>query len=177
MADCTTNLNPLYNNYFSIRFDRGTKQFELMCQKANLPGISSPDIPQPTTLGTTIPVPSLVASFEPLDVTFVVDSNLTNWKTLYSWIRNITNIKDATSNNLDYQDWHIDATMMVYSAPFKPLGCNTPLLSIKYKNVVPTSLSGLVFQSDVTDGSLQKATCRFNYSYYTITPDAPNILS
>jgi hypothetical protein len=177
MADCTININPLYNNYFSIRFDRGTKQFELMCQKANLPGISSPDITQPTTLGTTVPVPSLVAAFEPLEVSFVVDSNLTNWKSLYSWIRNITNIKDATSNNLDYEDWHVDATMMVYNSPFKPQGCNTPLLTIRYINVVPVSLSGLVFQSDVADGTLQKASCKFNYSYYTIRPDAPSNLS
>lgn len=177
MADCTTNFNPLYNNYFSIRFDRGTKQFEILCQKVNIPGVASPDLTQPTTLGTTIPVPSLVADFEPLDITFIVDSNLSNWVSLYSWIRNITNIKDDTSNNLNYDRWHIDATLMIFNSPFKPNGCNVPIFSVKFTNLVPISLSGLVFQSDVNDASPQKATCRFKYSYYTISPPGPNILS
>ena len=60
----------MYNSYFRLVFGRGTKQMELMCQRANLPGISVPDQPQPTTLGTTIPVPTMVANFETLNVEF-----------------------------------------------------------------------------------------------------------
>jgi hypothetical protein len=74
----------MYNSYFRLVFGRGTKQMELMCQRANLPGISVPDQPQPTTLGTTIPVPTMVANFETLNVEFIVDSDLTNWMSLYS---------------------------------------------------------------------------------------------
>lgn len=173
---CSGNTNPLYNNYFSLRFDRGTKQFELLCQRVNLPGIGSPDLIQPTTLGTTIPVPSLVATFEPLTVEFIVDENLTNWKSIYSWIRNITNIKDDSSNNLNYKDWHITATLNIYSEPYSVNGCNSGT-RITFNNVIPISLSGLNFQSDNTDSVIQKATARFKYSYYTILPDAPSILS
>ena len=70
MADlnCSGNINPLYNSYFSLVFNRGTSQFELLCQRANLPGISVPSLVQPTTLGTTIPVPSMVAAFADLSV-------------------------------------------------------------------------------------------------------------
>jgi hypothetical protein len=176
MTTCSTNINTLYNNYFNIKFQRGTNQFELMCQRVNLPGIGIPDVPQPTTFGTTIPIPTLVANFEPLSVEFVVDSDLTNWKSLYSWIRNITNIKDDSSHNLDYQSWHISANLYVYSEPYKPLGCNTPVLTVNFNHIIPISLSGLNFQSDVSDASIQKASCRFRYSYYTITPDAPTNL-
>ena len=92
--NCAGNINPLYNSYFSLLFNRGTSQFELLCQRVNLPGISVPSLVQPTTLGTTIPVPSMVAAFADLSVEFIVDENMTNWKSLYSWIRNISNIKD-----------------------------------------------------------------------------------
>ena len=96
MADlnCSGNINPLSNSYFSLVFNRGTSQFELLCQRVNLPGISVPSLVQPTTLGTTIPVPSMVAAFADLSVEFIVDENMTNWKSIYSWIRNISNIKD-----------------------------------------------------------------------------------
>lgn len=178
MTTCSTNINTLYNNYFNIKFQRGTDQFELMCQRVNLPGIGVPDVPQPTIFGTTVPVPTMSATFEPLSVEFIVDSDLSNWKAIYSWIRNITNIKDATSNNIaDYQDWHVTANLYLYAEPYKPLGCNTPVLTVNFNHVVPISLSGLNFQSDVSDTNIQKASCKFRYSYYTMTPDAPNNLS
>jgi uncharacterized ubiquitin-like protein YukD len=40
----------------------------------------------PTILGTTIPVPTMTIQFEQLNVEFLVDSNLANWKSIYSWI-------------------------------------------------------------------------------------------
>ena len=84
---------------------------ELMCQRANLPGISVPDQNQPTVLGVTVPVPTMSANFELLNVEFIVDSDLTNWKNLYSWIRNITNITNDVDHNLLYQDWHHSANL------------------------------------------------------------------
>ena len=174
MAVCT-NINPLYNNYFLISFGRGTKQLELLCQKANLPSIKIPDIPQPTTLGTTIPVPSLMAQFDPLNVEFIVDENMTNWKSIYSWIRNITNIKDDESYNLDYDRWHIDAKLQIFAGPYEiERLCTTPTTVI-FKNVVPISLTGLNFQSDNTDTVIQKASASFRYSYYYFNPEPINI--
>ena len=176
MTTCSTNINTLYNNYFNIKFQRGTSQFELMCQRVNLPGISVPNIPQPTTLGTTVPVPSLVANFDTLSVEFIVDSDLTNWKSLYSWIRNITNIANDNEHNLVYQNWHVTANLYLYAEPYKPLGCNNPVLTVNFNHIIPVSLSGLNFQSDASDTSIQKATCKFSYSYYTLEPDAQSNL-
>jgi len=174
--NCSGNTNPLYNGYFSLLFNRGTSQFELLCQRVNLPGISVPSLVQPTTLGTTIPVPSMVAAFADLSVEFIVDENMTNWKSLYSWIRNISNIKDDSSNNLEYYKWHTTATLNIFSEPYTKNGCNTPI-SVTFVNIVPVSLGGLQFQSDASDTSIQRTTCAFKYSYYTINPDAPSDLS
>lgn len=165
---CIPNLNPLYNSYFTLFFGRGTKQFELNCQKANLPGCTVPDVNQPTTMGTTVPVPTMQFNYETLNVEFIVDSNLENWKSIYSWMRNLANIENDIENNLDYQDWHYQATLSIYDPTTQ-----CPNLNVRFYYIVPTKLSGLIFQVDSADALLQKASCQFKYSYYEFCPDAP----
>jgi hypothetical protein len=171
MTTCSPNLNPLYNSYFRLIFGRGLKQMELLCQKVNVPGISIGEQPQPTTLGTTIPIPTHAIQFAPLTVEFIVDSNLQNWKNLYSWIRNLTNIDTDTDHNLEYQDWHHQANLLIYD------GFNeTTPTTFKFYHIIPVELGGFSFQSDSSDVIIQKAVCRFKYSHYIITPDAPSNL-
>jgi hypothetical protein len=165
---CIPNINPLYNTYFTLFFGRGTKQFELNCQKANLPGCTVPDVNQPTILGTTIPVPTMQFNYETLNVEFIVDSNLNNWKAIYSWMRNLANIENDEEFNLDYQDWHHQATLTLYDPSNQ-----CPVLNVRFYYIVPVKLSGLVFQVDSADALIQKATCQFKYSYYDLCPDAP----
>jgi hypothetical protein len=124
-------------------------------------------------------------NFDPLSVEFIVDSNLENWKSIYSWMRNLANIADDSSYNiLDYQKWHHSASLLIYNPLYKfstptnnPTGCNNVVLTVNFKHIIPASLSGINFQSDSTDLIPQKATCSFRYSYYEITPDAPANLS
>jgi hypothetical protein len=171
--NCQDNLNPLYNNYYTLQILRGTRLLELMVQKVNLPGLTVPDQNQPTIFGTTIPIPSMTVQFEPLTVEFIVDENLTNWLSIYSWIRNITNIADSTTANLDYADWHYTAKLLIMNSAFKYTGCTDPVLTVGFQNVIPTRLTGLVFQSDSPDTNILKASCTFKYSYYTFDPPPP----
>jgi hypothetical protein len=181
---CIANINPLYNSYFTLRFGRGTQQFELNCQKANLPGCTIPETSQPTIFGTTIPVPTMQFNYETLNVEFIVDSELTNWKSIYSWMRNLANIatdQDIAVNsgrdnntegiNLPYQDWHHEATLTLYDPANK-----CPSLAVTFRYIIPTRLSGMVFQSDSADAIIQKASCQFKFSYYELNPDAPGNL-
>tara|TARA_R110000868_G_scaffold139430_8_gene354241 strand:+ start:3997 stop:4554 length:558 start_codon:yes stop_codon:yes gene_type:complete len=180
-SSCSNNINILYNNQFKLVFGRGTNQMELMCQKANIPGIKINEQNQPTTLGTTIPIPTMGVNFDALSIEFIVDSDLTNWKSLYSWIRNISNIANDTQYNLDYQDWHFKSSLYIYDPLTKfSTGsnqvCNSILFAVNFKHIIPVSLSGINFQSDSADLIPQKASCSFKYSHYEIVPDAPNNL-
>jgi hypothetical protein len=172
MPVCSTSINPLYNNYFRLIFGRGTKQLELMCQRVNIPGISLGETAQPTALGVTIPYATTAATFDPLKVEFIVDSDLNNWKSLYSWIRNITNIADDTSHNINYQNWHINATLELLD----PVTCSTVELKFIFHNVIPLNLSGFSLQTDNQDVNLVKASAAFKYSYYSMLPDADSNL-
>lgn len=170
MALCSDNINPLYNNPFKLVINRDTDQMELMVQKVNLPGLSISEQAQPTIFGTTIPVPSLAASFEPLNVEFIVDSNLENWKKIYSWLRDMTNIADDVSYELAYQKWHWSGSLFVFGPQSSPT-CSDLALTVNFVNLIPVALSGLNFRADSPDLDIQKATCKFKYSYYTMTPD------
>lgn len=184
-TSCYDNVNPLYNNPFSFTLNRKsynslstkTDTIELMVQQINLPGISIPELPQPTILGTTIPIPTSVVTFEPLNLEFIVDSNLTNWQSIFSWMRQMTNIENDYEHNLDYKDWHINTgTLKIFKQNTKyptqdTTNCSNEVLStITFFNLIPIALSGIKFQSDSTDLIIQKASCRFKYSYYTMTP-------
>ena len=174
---CQDNTNNLYSSYFQLKILRGTSRLELMVQSANLPGITIPDQAQPTIFGTTIPVPSMTAQFEPLFVEFLVDQDLENWKSIYSWMRNVTNIRDAQEYPLAYQNWHYTASLIIPNGVYKYNCPPTPALTITFANIVPVKLSGLPFKADVNDAIPLKATCTFKYSYYTMSPDAPSNLN
>lgn len=173
---CNNNINPLYNSYFTLVFGRGTTQFELNCQKANLPGCSIPETPQPTIFGTTIPIPTMQFSYEPLTVEFIVDSELQNWKSIYSWMRNMANISDDSDTtksntddkpyNLAYENWHWNASLGIYDPVTR---CIKTTINFKY--IIPVTLGGIMFQSDSSDALIQKSSCKFKYSYYEICPD------
>lgn len=192
MTTCYDSINPLYNNPFSFTLNRKsyngdnskTSTLDLMVQQVNLPGISVPDQPQPTVLGTTIPIPTMAVSFEPLNIEFIVDSDLTNWQSIFSWMRQITNIENDYENNLEYQNWHISTgTLKIFKQNTKyptqgTTNCNEAdliLCTVNFYNLVPVALSGIKFQSDSTDLIIQKATCRFKYSYYTMDPMVANV--
>jgi hypothetical protein len=175
---CKDNINFLYGNYFRLFINRTTKPLELMVTKTNLPGVSLPDQNQPTIFGTTIPVPSMTVQYEALSVEFIVDSDLTNWKSIYSWIRNLSNIENSTTNNIAYDQWHRDTAQLQLISPLNNYSaCNDPILTVTFLNLIPIKLSGLIFQSDSNDTPHLKSSCVFKYSYYTMEPDAPTNLN
>jgi hypothetical protein len=174
---CQDNIDPLYGNYFKLVFNRGTETLELLIQKTNLPGVTILDQPQPTIFGTTIPIPTLAIQYDTLTIEFIVDKNLENWKSLYSWIRNLSNIEDSVTYNIDYSNWHSTATLIIPSSENK---YNCPVdntLTVTFAHIIPVKLFGLAFQSDSPDAPILKCSCTFKYSYYTLDPDAPANLS
>ena len=50
------------------------------------------------------------------------------------------------------------------------------MTTVTFRYIVPSKLTGIVFQSDSSDAILQKASCSFKFSYYDLYPDAPENL-
>ena len=144
---------------FAIEFLPNTNWF---LTSANLPGISLAEINQPTPFMPT-QVPGNDLTWEPLNVTFLVDEDLANWRELYNWMVGIgfpneyKEYKDQKTNKQIYSD----ATLTIL---------NSNMVSnyrIMFKDLFPTSLSEVSFDSASADIEGIKATATFRYLTYS----------
>jgi len=62
---------------------------EFNCIQANIPGISLTEIQQPTRL-LNIKIPGNDLSFENLSITFIVDEDLTNYRSVHDWMAGLS---------------------------------------------------------------------------------------
>lgn len=135
------------------------------CQAANLPGVSI----NPITMGTPIRETHFSGdevSFEELSIRFVIDENMKNWLTVYDWIISLgiptkqaqekyTKLKNTTGLTSD-------ATLTVLTSHMNPQ------MNIRFRDCFPLSLSGINFDSALTDVEYQTADVTFRYDVYEI---------
>ena len=142
------NINPLSDVQF--RFDvAALPNTSFFIQTVNLPGIALE--------AQTVAVPQLqnvsrhtgVITYEALDITFMIDEYLKNWQEIYEWM---------TSEENKYTS----AVLTILSSAMNPT------MEIHFKEIFPTSLSEISFDSTTTDPIYQIATISFNYTEYTI---------
>ena len=118
-------------------------------QTVNLPGIALE--------GATIATPQLqnfsrhtgIITYEPLSIGFLIDEYLKNWQEIHAWI-------------VGDEDKYTSAVLTILSSSMNPT------MEIHFKDIFPTSLSAIPFDSTTTDPVYQVATVNFNYTEYTI---------
>ena len=124
-------------------------------------------------------------TFETLTITFIVDEELQNYRELWDWMVGIgaskshdqwtsvlsegdgavrqfgTNDKDPRTK-LTYEESNLysDATLILYNSK------NMAKVNVQFKNMFPTSLSGLDYSQELTDVEYFHATASFRYLYY-----------
>ena len=128
----------------------------------NLPGISLGEVIQPTPLMPT-QVPGNDLTWEPLNVTFLVDENLNNWREMYDWLIGIGFPNEYAEYKTQKTDKQIysDATLTILNS-----NMNSNYI-IQFKDLFPTSLSEVSFDSASGDIEGIKATATFRYLTYT----------
>lgn len=106
-----------------------------------------------------------ILEYSDLTVKFLINESLENWEELYNWIRGIafpaTRGEFAamvTESEQEPQNMFSEATMTILSNK------NNPLLQIVYKNVYPTTLTGLEYDVQQTDTVSLSATATFKFS-------------
>ena len=142
------NINPLADIQF--KFDvSALPNTSFFIQTVNLPGI--------TLEAQVVATPQLqnfsrhtgIITYEALDVTFMIDEYLKNWQEVYEWM--IGDVSKYTS-----------AVLTILSSSMNPT------MEIHFKDIFPTSLSAISFDSTTTDPVYQQATVSFNYTEYII---------
>ena len=119
-----------------------------------------------------LPTPGTKLSFEPLDITFLVDEDMTNYLEIYNWLRGLgfpesfdeygNLVRQTTYSGSDNEKIFSDGTLMILSSH------NNANMRIVFEDMFPISLSDLSFDSTLTDIDYLKATVTFRYKLYTL---------
>ena len=161
---------------------------EYFCTAANVPGINLGTAEQITPL-KDIPLPGDRLQYDTLTIQFLVDENLENYREIHGWLtgvgfpknyeqfqtlqgastdrfpstqntgtsKEIGEIKKATQ---DDGGLYSDATLMILTSK------NNANLEVRFRNIYPTSLSGLDYNQQATDVDYLTATVTFEYAIY-----------
>tara|TARA_B110000285_G_scaffold54805_1_gene62431 strand:- start:3891 stop:4472 length:582 start_codon:yes stop_codon:yes gene_type:complete len=152
---------------------------EYFIQEVNLPGIAFSGDAVLNTRFTSLNMMGDTVNYEPLEISFAVQENLSNWREIHDWMVGIgfpentaqfadaisdaavtrTSVPSRTANVSTLQS---DATLMIMTNK------NNPTVKVNFKNVYPTSLSGVSFDTKDTDAQNLTATMTMNYDYYNL---------
>lgn len=123
-----------------------------------------------------IQIPGSKLKFETLDVSFIVDKQMSNYVSLYTYLRGLAPLNDLTPTGLngtsDYQQYiankpslnddTCDVSLIVND------NYNNPLLQIVYHDAFPTSLALPKVDAGTGDAKPLIATATFYYTYFDI---------
>ena len=162
---------------------------EYFCTSVNIPGITLGGAPVQQTPLKDVPLPGDKLTYEPLQMTFLVDENLENFQEIHGWLvglgfprdhrefRNLLSSSDdrfptRNSSNVsteagktkfaaaDAGPTYSDATLTVLSSK------NNAQLEVRFRDVYPTGLTGLQYDQQAADVDYLTATVSFNYLIY-----------
>lgn len=126
-------------------------------QQVSIPSINVEATPMPYGQGTGYEIGDR-ASFEPLELTFLVDENLKNYREINNWI-----IGSLTNKDEEFIDGKFkDLTLIILSSH------NNAIAEIQFMGAFPISLSTLQFDSSVGDVEYLTASVTFQYQYYKL---------
>lgn len=163
------NLNPLSPNGFMLSIEK-LPQLTYFSQEIAVPSVSLREEEILTPL-SRISIPSDVLDFSSLDVTFLVDEKMENYKAIYDWMKGLgfpesydemraflASSNRQTSSTLS--KYYSDGVVMVLGNSGKSIQ------NIRYIDMYPISLSALTFSSTNSDVQYLVGTASFSYTYY-----------
>jgi hypothetical protein len=163
-------------------------EVEFFVQTVNLPGISLGSATVPTPL-YDYPVPGDKITYQSLDISFLVDENLNNYKELHDWISGLGFGKShqqfadlqATSEDrfpgsskgslvagveipapLSEGGIYSDATLTILNSK------NIVKTEVRFQNVFPLSVGSLSYDVKAADVDYLQAQASFTYMNYDI---------
>ena len=161
---------------------------EFFIQSANIPGITLGETSIETPL-KDIPIPGDKVTYSSLEVSFLVDENLNNYKEIHDWITGLgfpqdykqfqtlqgtsadrfpgttsstANTESSIKKPLDEGGIYSDATLTVLNSK------NIAKTEIRFQNVYPTTLGGLSYSITASDVDYLTVNATFSYMYYDI---------
>ena len=163
---------------------------EFFTTAANIPAISLGELVIPTPY-KSIPILGDNLTFDNLSISFIVDEELQNYRTIHDCMIGI-GFPKSKQQFIDFRNsgsntpqagtggigsdigtvgrstadkaFYTDATLTILSNK------NNPILEVRFADVFPVALSGLDYNQNVTDVEYLTATIDFRYKLYEMVP-------
>ena len=161
---------------------------EYFCTAANIPGVTLGSTSLPTPL-KDVPIPGDKLDYATLNISFLVDENLENYREIHGWLTGLGFPKDysqfrtlqsagsdryPTTTNETYSSeigqvskmtpddggLYSDATLFVLTSK------NTNNIEVRFRDIYPISLSGLDYNQQANDVDYLTASVTFSYKIY-----------
>jgi len=160
------NTNLLQPTKFLLVFNR-LPSIQYFCQTVNVPGVELDEVVRPTPF-IDIYYPGTKLKYDPFDIDFLIDEELTSWKNMFDWFTAIAdpNGFDKPGNYTEIQrSRHVsDATLTILS------GLNNPLVRLQFRNTYPLTMTDLVFDSRESADTIMTCKSTFRYESYNYLP-------
>jgi len=159
---------------------------EFFTTAANIPAISLGELVIPTPY-KSIPILGDNLTFDNLTISFIVDEELQNYRTIHDWLIGI-GFPKSKQQFIDFRNsgsntpqagpggigsdigtvgnatadkaFYSDATLTILSNK------NNPIVEVRFADLFPVALSGLDYNQNVTDVEYLTATIDFRYKLY-----------
>ena len=161
---------------------------EYFCTAVNIPGVELGTAEQATPL-KVIPTPGTVLTYGDLEMSFLVDENLENYREIHGWLTGLGFPKDRsqfrallasgadrfpTSSGTNQETdagkvkhgagnvgaIYSDATLNILTSK------NRSNIEVRFSDVFPVRLTGLDYDQQATDVSYLTASVTFNYKIF-----------
>jgi hypothetical protein len=164
-----SNINPLSSGGFKLSIQK-LPEVTFWCNEANLPGMTigaatfSTPFAQIQTPGDTI-------SYDSLDVQFMIDSEMVNYKALWFWMygigfpeswENFQDLIDTDSRGIQGNAGKLvsDGSLTVLNNSF------VPIKTIQFIDMWPAAINSLQLQSNNSDIVYLMGSATFNFSHW-----------
>lgn len=167
-----SNISPLQNNGFKFSIQK-LPEVTFFCQEITLPSLDLPaaDFGNPLV---NAPMPGEKLTFGDLSMTFLIDSDMTNYVAIHNWMvglgfpqshdqyKNFISSRTDELNRNQLLAGYSDGTLSILNA------FGTSIKTILFINLFPTALSSIQLQSTVSDVVYLAGNANFRYTYYRI---------
>ena len=168
----TINKNLLLGSKFKVIFDR-LPDMSFFAKETTIPSISLTQ----NAVGSPFvdrSVPGDKLEYAGLDITFLVNEDMSPWKEIHDWMRglgfptsfeeyrNIPNLSPmAVLASRDYvRPQYSDGSILIYSNK------NNPLISYTFRDMFPIALGGMDLSTTATPNDVITVTASFRYTHY-----------
>lgn len=132
---------------------------DFLCQSVNLPDISMPFTEVPTRFRNFPITAGGGVTYGDLSLTFIVDEEMINWKSIFTWIRQNGGSEEHTPfDEIQYSQ----GQLQIYTSNYNVNHV------VDFTNLFPISLSEMRFDATSTDVEYFTANVTFKYTGYTI---------